>query len=88
MRPTRFSPCTSARYRHLELPPVGVPSVAIGALALGALAVGALAIGALAIGRLRVLRADADTVHLGKLESDDLTLKRLRVIEHAGDDLA
>ena len=31
---------------------------------------------------------DADTVHLGKLESDDLTLKRLRVIEHAGDDLA
>ena len=33
MRPTRFSPRTSARYRHLELPPVGVRSVAIGALA-------------------------------------------------------
>lgn len=64
------------------------PRQRLGALALGALAVGALAIGALAIGRLRVLRADADTVHLGKLEIDDLTVKRLRVIEHAGDDLA
>ena len=30
----------------------------------------------------------SNAVHLGKLEIDDLTVKRLRVIEHAGDDLA
>ena len=71
---------------YLELPPVAVPSVAIGALALGALAVGALAIGALAIGRLRILRADADRLHLGTVEIDDLTVKRLHVIESASDD--
>jgi hypothetical protein len=69
------------RRNYLELPPASVPSVAIGALALGALAVGALAIGALAIGRLRILRADADKVHLGTVEIDDLTVRRLRVIE-------
>jgi len=55
----------------------------MGALALGALAVGALAIGALAIGRLRILRADADRLHLGTVEIDDLTVKRLRVIDTA-----
>lgn len=62
---------------------MSAPSVAMGALALGALAVGALAIGALAIGRLRILRADADRLHLGTVEIDDLTVKRLRVIETA-----
>jgi hypothetical protein len=79
-------PLTSYRRRlgrgdYLELPPVAVPSVAIGALALGALAVGALA-----IGRLRILRADADRLHLGTVEIDDLTVKRLHVIESASDD--
>ena len=48
----------------------------------------ALAIGALAIGRLRVLRADADNVHLGTVEIDDLTVRRLRVIERAEDEPA
>jgi len=62
---------------------VSAPSVAMGALALGALAVGALAIGALAIGRLRIFRADADRLHLGTVEIDDLTVKRLRVIDTA-----
>jgi hypothetical protein len=42
-----------------------------------------LAIGALAIGRLRILRADADRLHLGAVEIDDLTVRRLRVIETA-----
>ena len=65
---------------------MATPSVAMGALALGALAVGALAIGALAIGRLRILRADADRLHLGTVEIDDLTVKRLRVIETAGEE--
>jgi hypothetical protein len=75
-----------SRHNYLELPPASVPSVAIGALALAAFAVGALAIGALAIGRLRILRADADRLHLGAVEIDDLIVKRLRVIETAGDE--
>jgi hypothetical protein len=70
-----------SRHDYLELPPASAPSVAIGALALGAFAVGALAIGALAIGRLRILRADTDQLHLGSVEIDDLTVKRLRIIE-------
>jgi hypothetical protein len=57
-----------ARHNYLELPPVSAPSVAMGALA---------------IGRLRILRADADKLHLGTVEIDDLTVKRLRVIETA-----
>ena len=65
---------------------MSAPSVAMGALALGALAVGALAIGALAIGRLGILRADADRLHLGTVEIDDLTVKRLRVIETVSGD--
>ncbi len=86
MSHNRPSSRISQRYQLLELPPVAAPSVAIGALALGALAVGALAIGALGIGRLRILRADADNLHLGTVEIDDLTVRRLRVIEHAGDE--
>jgi len=42
-----------------------------------------LAIGALAIGRLRILRAEADKLHLRTVEIDDLTVKRLRVVETA-----
>ena len=63
MRPTRFSPRTSARYRHLEAAAgrraIGGDRRACarrlggGRACIGALAVGALAIGALAIGRLR-----------------------------------
>ncbi len=87
---SRLAPPSSSRLRSrrgsLELPPVAGPSVAIGAVALGALAVGALAIGALAIGRLRVLRADADRLHLGTVEIDDLTVRRLRVVETTGKD--
>lgn len=69
------------RQQILELPPVRTSAVAMGALALGALAVGALAIGALAIGRLTILRARAEKLQLGTVEIDDLTVKRLRVIE-------
>ena len=70
------------RRRELELPPVRVSSVATGALAIGALAIGALAIGALAIARLSIIRASAEKVHLGTVEIDDLTVRRLRVIEN------
>jgi hypothetical protein len=60
------------RRRELELPPVRVSSVATGALA----------IGALAIARLSIIRASAEKVHLGTVEIDDLTVRRLRVIEN------
>lgn len=85
-----------SKSRDLELPPVRVPAVssgalatgavATGALAVGALAVGALAIGALAIGRMKIRRAEAQTLRLGKVEIDDLTVKRLRVIETVTED--
>ena len=48
----------------------------LGAIALGAVAVGAVAIGALAIGRLGVRQA-----RIGRLEVDDLIVRRLRVLE-------
>ena len=48
----------------------------VGALAMGALALGAVAIGALAIGRLNVRY-----VKLGKVEIDDLVVRRFRVLE-------
>jgi len=48
----------------------------VGALAMGALALGAVAIGALAIGRLNVRHA-----RFGRLVVDDLTVRRLRVLE-------
>jgi hypothetical protein len=40
----------------------------------------------IAIGRLHFLRADADRLYLGSVEIDDLTAKRLRVIETAETD--
>jgi len=49
---------------------------AIGATAFGALAIGALAIGTLAIGRLAIGRG-----RIKALEIDDLTVRRLRVLE-------
>ena len=45
-------------------------------LAFGALAVGAVAVGALAIGRLAVRNA-----RFGRLEVDDLVVRRLSVLE-------
>jgi hypothetical protein len=51
-------------------------AVAIGAAALGAIAVGALAIGRVAIGRLAIGRA-----RFGALEVDELTVRKLRVLE-------
>jgi hypothetical protein len=65
-------------------PALRIPAAAVGALAFGALAIGALAIASLAISRLAVKRA-----RFGKVEIDDLTVRRLRVIEEAkGDEIA
>jgi hypothetical protein len=55
----------------IELPPVSTPALAVGALALGALAIGALAIG----------RLDIRQARLRKVEIDELTVRRFRVVE-------
>jgi hypothetical protein len=54
------------------------------ALALGAIALGAVAIGALAIGRLVVGRIVIKKARFGALEVDELTVRKLRVVEHEG----
>jgi hypothetical protein len=51
------------------------------ALALGAAAVGAVAIGALAIGRLAVGRLVIKKARFGALEVDELTVRKLNIIE-------
>ena len=58
------------------------PAASLLALALGAAAFGAVAIGALAIGRLAVGRLVIKKAHFGTLEVDELTVRRLRVVEH------
>jgi hypothetical protein len=60
---------------------VAARRAAVGALALGAMAVGAVAIGALAIGALRIGRLGVRRAHLGKVEIDDLVVRRLRVLD-------
>jgi hypothetical protein len=54
-------------------------AIALGAAAFGAVAVGALAIGRLAIGRLVIKRA-----HFRAPEVDELTVRKLRVVERDG----
>jgi hypothetical protein len=71
----------TAGLEPIQLPPVATPALAVGALAAGALAVGALAIGALAIGRLEIRQA-----RFRKLEVDDLTVRKLRILEEDGQD--
>jgi hypothetical protein len=51
----------------------------LGAAAFGAVAIGALAIGRLAIGRLVIKKA-----RFSRQEVDELTVRRLRVVEHEG----
>jgi hypothetical protein len=54
-------------------------ALAMGAAACGAIAIGALAIGQLVVGRLIIKRA-----RFGTLELDQLTVRRLRILDHAG----
>jgi len=54
--------------------------VALGAVAFGAFAIGAVAIGRLAVGRLVIKKA-----RFGALEVDELTVRRLRVLEREGE---
>jgi hypothetical protein len=62
--------------RAEAVPAVSMITLALGAAAFGAIAVGAIAIGALAIGRVEVKKARFRT-----LEVDELTVRRLRVLE-------
>jgi hypothetical protein len=59
-----------------------IPAVSLLALALGAAAFGAVAIGALAIGRLAVGRLVIKKARFRALDVDELTVRRLRVVEH------
>ena len=60
------------------------PGVGLLALALGAAAVGAVAIGAVAIGRLAVGGLVIKKARFGALEVDELTVRKLRVVEQDG----
>jgi ApbE superfamily uncharacterized protein (UPF0280 family) len=63
--------------RRREAPPVArLLALAIGAAAVGAMAVGALAIGRMAVGRMAIGRA-----RFGAIEVDELTVRKLRVLE-------
>ncbi len=61
-----------------------VPAASLLALALGAAAFGAVAIGALAVGRLVVGRLVIKKARFAALEVDELTVRKLRVVEHEG----
>ena len=61
--------------------PRAAPASSLLALALGAAALGAVAIGAVAIGRLAVGRLVIRKARFGTLEVDELTVRRLRVLE-------
>jgi hypothetical protein len=59
-----------------------IPAASLLALALGAAAFGAVAIGALAIGRLALGRLTIKKARFNALEVDELTVRKLRVLEH------
>jgi hypothetical protein len=72
------------RRRAEAAPAVSVVATAIGAAAFGAIAVGAVAIGALAIGRLAVGRITVKKARFHALDVDELTVRKLRVLEREG----
>ena len=68
--------------RELTSQPKATPGASLLALALGAAALGAVALGALAIGRVVVNGLVIKRARFGAIEVDDLTVRRLRVVEH------
>ncbi len=60
------------------------PATSLLALALGAAAFGAVAIGALAVGRSVVGRLVIKKARFGTLEVDELTVRKLRIVELDG----
>jgi hypothetical protein len=67
--------------RHIDLSRTNMPAFAIGAAATGAFALAALALGAVAIGWLAVGGLAVRKARFRSVEIDDLTFRRLRVIE-------
>ena len=61
--------------------PRAAPASSLLALVLGAAALGAVAIGAVAIGRLAVGRLVVRKARFAALEVDELTVRRLRILE-------
>jgi hypothetical protein len=64
--------------------PGAPPAISMIALALGAAAFGAVAVGVLAIGRLAVGRVAIKKARFEALEVDELTVRRLRVLDYDG----
>ena len=62
--------------------PLKVPAMSAGAIAIGAVAIGAVAIGAIAIARVAIARMAVNKARFRSVEIDDLTVKRLRVLEN------
>jgi hypothetical protein len=88
-------PHTTGRITEIEMarevtgstgprPVASLVAVALGAAAVGAMAIGALAIGRMAINRLAINRLTVRKAQFGTLEVDELTVRRLRVIEPQG----
>jgi uncharacterized membrane protein YbhN (UPF0104 family) len=69
--------------RHLEFRQIGWPASRMPALAVGAAALGALALGAVAIGRLAVGGLTVRKARFRSVEIEDLTVRRLCVLEPA-----
>lgn len=67
--------------RRTSLPVLRTGAVVSGAVALGAFAVGALAVGAFAIGSLAIGRMAVGKARIRHLEIDELTVRRLKLIE-------
>ena len=75
----RYSLATEVSVRSKAIPAASLLAAALGAVAFGAFAIGAVAIGRLAVGRLVIKRARFGT------EVDELTVRRLRVLEREGE---
>ena len=77
---------TRATLALLRSGPVAKPASATGVQARGATVMGAFAVGALAIGRLAIKRAAIEQLavrgaSLGRVEIDELVVRRLTVLE-------
>jgi hypothetical protein len=70
--------------RNVSVQSNSTPMAHLLAFALGATAVGALAVGALAIGRVAIDRVAIRRARFAKLEVDELTVRKLHVVENSG----
>jgi len=70
--------------RNVTVQSNAAPIANLLAFALGAAAVGALAIGALAIGRVAIGGIAIKRARFGKVEIDELTVRKLHVVENSG----